>query len=42
MIRTIQDNTKFLRRALQANGMFSAVSGLVPCFSAEPISHLLD
>ena len=41
MIRTIQDNTNFLRRALQANGMFSAVSGLVLIFAAEPVSHLL-
>ena len=41
MIRTIQDNTNFLRRALKANGMFSAVSGLVLLFAAEPISYLL-
>ena len=41
MIRIIEDNTNFLRRALQANGMFSAVSGIVLIVAAEPISHLL-
>ena len=41
MIRTIEDNTNFLRRALQANGTFSAVSGIVLIVAAEPISHLL-
>ena len=40
-MQPIQDQTKFLRRALQANGLFSAVSGLVLLVAAEPISHLL-
>ena len=41
MMQPIQDHTKFLRRALQANGLFSAVSGIVLIVAAEPISHLL-